>query len=280
MRVLFLFFFFWTSSALGQTFPEHQSTTVNDFAGLLDAAEVSRLSAQLDDLRRETGVEMTVLTLNTQSEYAPRLTLERFATRLFDEWGIGDAYRNDGLLVLILRNDRAMRIELGAAYARDWDRVAEHIVEDTFLPAFSTGDYPRGIAQGVTAIIDQIIGPFQAGETAPGWGFPIPSEAAIIFAVLGVIGLISGRRRIGDGLARLRKCPNCGRRGLHQTRNVQFPATATNSGAGIRRLRCDHCDYDVETTYFIQRHYSNSGDSSGGGFGGGSSGGGGASGRW
>ena len=57
---------------------------------------------------------MTIITLESQAPYAPDETLEEFATNLFNNWGIGDAARNDGILVLVLPDDRAMRIELGA----------------------------------------------------------------------------------------------------------------------------------------------------------------------
>ena len=158
---------FLASTATAQTYPEYRSTTVNDLAGLLDPADEAALTGQLTGLRRDTGVEMTVVTLATQADFAPGRTLEQFATGLFDHWGIGQAGRNDGVLVLILRDDRAMRVELGQAYGRDWDGAAQRVVDGQFLPAFKAGSYARGILTGSTAVIDDIILPFRAGQDAP-----------------------------------------------------------------------------------------------------------------
>ncbi len=220
---------------------------------------------------------MTVLTLRTQSDYAHNLTLEQFATGLFNHWGIGDASRNDGVLVMVLRDDRAMRIELGAAYGRNWDQATQRIVDEKFLPAFKTNNYAIGIKVGTTAVIDQIVQPFRTGEAAPAkktnddpglWMFGL-------FAM--IIMMLKGRNIISDSLVRFRTCPRCGNRSLRQRRRITLAASTTTAGSGVRRIECLKCDYVEETNYYIPQ-VSNS--SRGGGFGGGRSGGGGASGRW
>ncbi len=76
---------FTTSTVFAQSYPDYASTTVNDYAGLLDDASETRLVKQLKDLKKDTGVEMTVLTLSRQEMFAPDQTLEQFATGLFDE---------------------------------------------------------------------------------------------------------------------------------------------------------------------------------------------------
>lgn len=67
---------FSANAAIAQSYPEYSSTTVNDFAGLLDEGAEARLSKQLSDLRKTTGVEMTILTLSRQDMFAPDQTLE------------------------------------------------------------------------------------------------------------------------------------------------------------------------------------------------------------
>jgi uncharacterized protein len=262
-------------AARAQNFPEYTSTTVNDFANLLPEEQERALSRRLDRLERETGVELAVVTLATQELYAPGQTLEQFATALFDHWGIGKAETDDGVLILVLRDDRAMRLELGAAYGRDWDRVAQDVVERQFLDAFAAGDYPRGLIDGTEATIERIVLPFRDGAEAPA-----PSEAPDWLILVGfalVAALAMARRRIGDTLARLRSCPGCGRRGLSQTRTTLSPASRTIMGMGERVLSCRYCGFEERETFQIPRIRSNR---SGGSFGGGRSGGGGASGRW
>ncbi|MEM9850858.1 MAG: TPM domain-containing protein [Pseudomonadota bacterium] len=277
-RILFLIFFVFAgiNGAWAQSYPDYTSTTVNDLAELLSTQELAALDAQLSGLRADTGVEMTVLTLPSQAPYAPDITLEAFATGLFNHWGIGDASRNDGVLILILRDDRAMRVELGAAYARDWDRAAEDVVDRVFLPAFRDGDYPAGILNGAVAVIDQIVLPFRAGSPAPE---PAASggDSPWAFAVMaGVMALFFGRGALANGLARFRVCPSCNTRGLRQSTRTVRSATTSSTGQGVRRTTCPRCGYVNETTYTIARRSR----SSSGGFGGGRSGGGGASGRW
>lgn len=275
MRFIYLTFLLWTGAAFAQSYPSHDSTTVNDFANLLNAADKAALSAQLDKLKQETGVEMAVLTLDTQSDYAPDLTLEQFATGLFNNWGIGDAQRNDGVLVLILRTDRAIRIELGAAYAREWDRIAQQVVDDHFLVAFAAGKYPQGIKEGSAAVIAGLIRPYLAGADAPKSNSD-NREVWIIVAIFALFTALNKRQAIGDGLARFRTCPRCGKRGLRQNHKTTVSASRTMVGHGIRRVRCTHCDYEEKSSYSIPQRSAKSP----GGFGGGSSGGGGASGRW
>jgi len=258
-----------------QTYPDYTSTTVNDFADLLPEAQERALSDRLARLERDTGVELAVVTLPTQGDYAPTLSLAEFAMGLFNDWGIGKAASNDGVLILILRDDRAMRIELGAAYARAWDGAAARVVDGVFLPAFRNDDYATGILDGTEAAITQIVMPFREGAEAPGGGGGI-GDLAIFAGFFGVFVLLAGRRWIGDRLVRLRACPNCGHKGLSRSRTVLTNATRTMSGTGERVTRCSQCGYEDRSTYVIPRR----GRSSGGSFGGGSSGGGGASGRW
>ncbi|MGH1576959.1 TPM domain-containing protein [Planktotalea sp.] len=262
---------FSASTALAQSYPEYNSITVNDYAGLLDDASDARVSKQLEKLRKDTGVEMTVLTLSRQDMFAPNQTLEQFATGLFNEWGIGDKTSNDGVLVMILRTDRAMRIELGRAYGRDWDRAAARVIDRSFLPAFKEDRYQDGIEAGVTDTINTIVTPFLAGAEAPkgesdNWVW------AIVLAVFGGIGALIFK----DKFVKLKKCPQCGQRTLDLTREVLMKATRKSGGHGNKIIKCSNCSFESVEPYSTSRISSSSSSS----FGGGSSGGGGASGRW
>ncbi len=261
------------TSAFAQTYPVYENLTVNDYADLLSLSEEETLARQLTQLKTDTGVEMTVLTLVTQTDYAPQMTLEDFATGLFNDWGVGNANRNDGVLVLIIRDERVMRLELGAGYARDWDRVAERVVDNSFLPSFRNNEFGQGTLKGVDATIQEIVLPFKDGQE--------PASDQGGFWVFGLIAaivvLINGRTAISDGLARFRKCPNCGQRSLRQTRQVIISASQSTSGVSRLSVNCSNCEYRVESDIVIPLI---SQSSSSGGFGGGGSGGGGASGRF
>ena len=234
---------------------------------------------------------MTVLTLPSQGTHSSQ-SLEHFARGLFDDWGIGDATRNDGVLILILRDDRAMRIELGAAYGRDWDRAAEAVIADHFLPALRVDDYVGGVREGSAAVIEEIVMPHYSDQPAPApaWSLPDPeallSGGIVALWLLGVANFF-GVIRLGDVWARLRVCPSCGTRGLRQHSRVVQSATYSSAGHGLRDIRCPRCDHRDTLPYTIPRVTRSrsgggfgGGSGGGGGFGGGQSGGGGASGRF
>ena len=142
----------------GSTVPGYQEIHVNDYAGLLDEAAEERIRQMLIAFYDQAGVEMTVLTIERMTDFDHFGQIESFATQVFNTWGIGNASRNDGILVLVARFDRMMRIELGAGYARSRDAQMKTIIEDDFLPRFRVDDYQGGIEDGVEAIITRVSG--------------------------------------------------------------------------------------------------------------------------
>lgn len=258
--------------ALAQSYPEYNSTTVNDYAGLLDDAAEARVSEQLEALRKDTGVEMTVLTLSRKDMFTQDPSIEKFATGLFNTWGIGDKNRNDGVLVMVLHTDREMRIELGSAYGSEWNRAAARVMDRSFLPAFAEERYQDGIESGIRDTIDTIVTPFLAGAEAPSGGSN-NWVWAIVLAVFGGMGALIFK----DKFVKLKKCPDCGTRHLNRTRHIKKKATKTSQGDGDMITECSNCSYRSVVPYTISRVSSSSSSSS---FGGGSSSGGGASGKW
>ena len=272
--------------ALAQSYPAYENTYVNDYAEVLDTGTENALRARLTALREATGVEATVLTLHTRETWVPGSRLEDFATGLFNHWGIGDATRNDGVLILVLTQDRDMRIELGDGYGRDYNIAAEYIIGLDMLPHFKQGDYATGITTGTERVIEWVIEPHVEGRHPPAEALGPKGnggDAAVFAGIVGaILALVLFGRRILD---RFRKCPNCGQRGMRTRKEVTSPATTLHPGQGRRTITCRHCDYEAVSTYMIsQRSSSNSrsggGGGSSGGFGGGRSSGGGASGSW
>lgn len=256
-----------------QPLPSPTSPYVNDLANLLEDKDWREVVDMLKALKADTGIQMTLLTLENQAPYAPNDTLEEFATNLFNDWGIGDATRNDGILVLVLPDDRAMRIELGAGYNQAWNDEAGRVIDRSFLPSFRSDQYARGIKDGISDTIATLARPFAKGQPAP------KSKDGTWLTILGFIGVIAFafRRWIGDFSARLRSCPSCGRRGgVHISRQVNIKPSPTADGSSQKTTQCNNCDYQDRAVYPVSYRSS----SSKGGFGGGRSGGGGASGRW
>lgn len=266
-----------TATAQQESWPVYATTYVNDYAELLPDDVEGRIAKSLKVLREDTGVEATVLTLPTRQGYTPTDSMEDFATRLFNHWGIGDASRNDGILIMVLRNDREMRIELGSGYGSAFNRESQDIIDRVFLPDFQDDNYAAGIEDGTYAVIERIARVHAAGGTptferdetgtAVGWTLGLLAVGGSLLAIFW--------RRIRD---RISRCPECGARGIHTTRHTLERATRSQQGRGQRITDCPHCGYHAVNAFTIARVTSSS--SSGGSFGGGSSSGGGASGRW
>ncbi|SMX41704.1 TPM domain-containing protein [Actibacterium lipolyticum] len=266
-----------------QQYPSHTSVYVNDYAEIIDPAAEQRIIGLLQELRADKGVETTVLTIKSRDDYDYSASIEQFATGLFNDWGVGDSTLNNGILVLVVRGDREMRIELGRGLNRDFDWVAQNVIDDHFLPAFRQDRYSEGIEAGVNATVQNIALPFADGLPPQKRSFAdrfaeyrLPALFILAFSALVAL---SQRQRLGDKSYAFRRCPTCRHRGLKRTRDIELAATKTSEGKGLRHTRCRNCDYSEDHSYTIPMVRTKS-SSGGGSFGGGSSSGGGASGRW
>ncbi|WP_168219782.1 TPM domain-containing protein [Pseudotabrizicola formosa] len=270
------------AASLAQSLPDPLSDTVSDFAGILPPEVAVQLTDTLAAGRAETGVQVVLVTMARISDHGGAgQRIEDYAKALFNHWGIGDATRDDGILLLVAVEDRSMRIALGAGYPVIWDNAAQRVIDRHVLPDFREGDYIGGLQAGIPATFDLIARPFAAGVTPPPdpasrWQdlAPFAIFAAIAAAMIG----LAARRRLGDALVRLRTCPRCGRRSLRRLREILTAPTAQSAGQGLTHTQCSACGWDRTEPVTLPRRAASKG--SGGGFGGGSSSGGGATGRW
>lgn len=266
-----------------QDLPDWRHTSINDFAGVLTQEDTQVLDQALIALHDSTGVQGTVITLTDRARYGGTDGLERFATRLFNHWGVGDKDRNDGFMMLMLTGDREIRIELGAGYPASADRIAGRIIDDTILPDFRAGNMSRGLREGTLDVIQMIARPHAAGEALPeprqnigDWLLP-----AGVFAFFGFVIVQIGRGLIGNMLRTRQPCPNCGGTGLvaeSESISENLPGGAPTRRQVIWR-RCTRCGW-TSPRETRSAPVSSPRPRSRGGFGGGRSSGGGASGRW
>ena len=279
--------------AAAQDLPQWESATVNDFAGLLTPEDATALDRALSDLRDDTGVEGTVVTLTDRARYGGADGLEPFATRLFNHWGVGDAQRNNGFMLLVLTTDREARIELGRGYQNDADIIAQDITRRTLLPAFRDGRMSQGIRDGTQDIIKHIVLPTTRGEAVQRPDEPLTPKI-IGFGIWAAIMALIGRH-----VWRRNRCPQCHRRDFTTSRSPhreELPEGGYRVSSDDVTRTCRHCGwsdtrqrpnrnsiwYSPDGTRIRSERNSRSGPGGGGssGFGGGSSRGGGASGRW
>lgn len=220
--------------------PARTDKDVNDLAGVLTDEQEAELRTLFTDVRSETDIDPTVLTIRTMKEFDSRNTaggnIETFTQRVFDAWGIGRASTNKGAMILVAVDDRKARIEYGAGFANKHDGSATEIMQQRMLPAFRSGDYGSGIVDGAQSMIRTIApGVAQATEadaTGPsnasspsnsdgGLAEPLAvateskgngSKAPIVGLSVAVAGVVAGVGGLVGWRYRPRKCDACSAR--------------------------------------------------------------------
>ena len=154
MRAALLFFLL-PALAWAYQSPGAPAGFVNDLAGLLDDTAQQMLEQKLSEFERATGVEIAVVTVATLGGD----TIENFANELFQDWEIGKKGQDNGALLLVARDERELRIEVG--YGLEpvlTDAQSKLIIDKIITPQFKTGDYQAGIEQGVMAMMQMTKG--------------------------------------------------------------------------------------------------------------------------
>ena len=113
---------------------------------MINAEDQSAIKATADKLLTDVGVPIVVVTIESLGRYgASGWPIEGYASSLFDAWGIGRQDRNYGILLLVSKGDRKVRIEFGRGYSRDRDARATRIISSQIIPKFRQGDFSGGI---------------------------------------------------------------------------------------------------------------------------------------
>lgn len=144
-------------SCFGQDLPEipRLEKRVTDLANLLSESEETFLTNQLKELETRKGSQLAILTVNSTKPE----TIEQYSIRVVDQWKLGREDVDDGVLLIVAKNDRKVRIEVG--YGLEGaipDAYAKRIINNVIVPRFRGGDYSLGIEEGVEAIIGLING--------------------------------------------------------------------------------------------------------------------------
>ncbi len=188
-------------------YPDYQSIFINDFAEVLDADSENRITELLTAHKQVHNIEMTVVTLPSLAHYQHFGSIESFATGLFNTWGVGNAERNDGVMILVAVADRSLRIELGEGYPKHLDQTAKTIIDEVMVPHFKQQDFAKGIEAGVKESIALL------RLDAKPHANPTPSESSG-WSIKGFIAAAVGALMAAFGgkhwfRRRARRCPKC-----------------------------------------------------------------------
>jgi uncharacterized protein len=145
------------------------ATRVTDQTGTLTAEQSRMIETKLAWVERRTGAQIAVLIVPTTGTDS----IEAYALRVFGSWGLGRKDINDGVLLLVAKTDRRMRIEVGTGLgAAIPDATAVRIIQDDMVPAFRAGDFARGITAAIASLVpliarDGLPKPEKASQAAP-----------------------------------------------------------------------------------------------------------------
>jgi uncharacterized protein len=131
------------------------TSRVTDLTQTLSVEQKTALEAKLQAFEQKKGSQIAVLIVpTTQPE-----DITQYSIRVVDKWKLGREKVDDGILVLLAKDDRKMRIEVG--YGLEGavpDLYAKRIISEVMAPKFKQGDFAGGISDGVDRLIDLVEG--------------------------------------------------------------------------------------------------------------------------
>ncbi|MDO8465776.1 MAG: YgcG family protein [Gallionella sp.] len=167
------------------------SARVTDLTATLDAQQTQTLESRLAAFEAKKGAQFAVLIVpSTQPE-----SIEQFGIRVAEAWKLGRKGVDDGALLLVAKNDRALRIEVG--YGLEGvlnDATAKRIVDEIIVPHFKRGEFYPGIESGTAAMM----------RVVDGESLPPPKRAAangkydiesLFFIAFGLVVVVGGMLR-------------------------------------------------------------------------------------
>ena len=248
------------ADAAGELLPKPaQREYVVDTAGIVSAEDRAQIEKIGEELREKTKAEIVVVTVHTLDG----ADIESYANKLFRSWGIGDANQSNGVLLLIAKDDRKFRIEVGYGLEGEITDGRSGEILDKMKPYFRDEKYSEGVLNAYQKLAAYA---YRAAGVAPDADVSETLEDAstheeepsilmnVLIFFLAIIGMIV--------LSII----------LNWLLGILNQALGSDRGGSSRRDR----DFSNDR----RNSSSSGGGSSRGGYGGGSSGGGGASGGW
>ncbi|HEA7500279.1 TPA: YgcG family protein [Escherichia coli] len=154
MRIILFLLTLWCLPVLAQQIavPE-QRQQVTDITGTLSTSEQQSLTQQLQDITQKTRAQVAVLIVPSTGDDS----IEQYATRVFDNWRLGDAKRNDGILIIVAWSDRTVRIQVGYGLEEKvTDALAGDIIRSNMIPAFKQQKLAKGLELAIIALNNRL----------------------------------------------------------------------------------------------------------------------------
>ena len=179
---------------------------VTDTAAMITPSTQTKLENFLRGLQEKTGTQLTVATVPSLEG----ISIEEASMKIAEQWKLGTAKADDGILLLLARDERKVRIEVGQGREGELpDAISSRIIREVMIPRFKEGSYDRGVIDGVLAIVhysnpDYLDGqntvPAQAGGARRFSGKSLELILMLLFFVFMILPGLFGRGRRRSGL--------------------------------------------------------------------------------
>ena len=172
---------------------------VNDYGGMISPAAKERLDGELKAFEQTDSTQLVILTIpSLQGE-----PIDGFGIKVAEAWKIGQKNKDNGIILLIAKQERKIRIEVGRGLeGRLTDLLAGRIIDLVITPRFKRGDFDGGVMAGVSALIDATRGEFKAEGRPPAKQTRgLHSFLVFLVAFFVVLIMLSSFSRILGGVA-------------------------------------------------------------------------------
>ena len=157
--------------------------------------DIDRIAQLINAERQKKSFQIGVLMISTLGSDD---SLEEYSLKVARQWGVGDKKKSNGVLLLIAKNDRKMRIEIGNSMEGSLtDARASQIIRNTIAPKFRSGDYAGGVEAGVKRIIDVAEGRNLSDNDMDGESI-VSILFIVIFITIIVIAILKGNGSNGS----------------------------------------------------------------------------------
>jgi uncharacterized protein len=177
----------WACSALALVAVPPLSGRVVDQTGTLAAGDIASLTQTLKNLETRKGSQIAVLIVPTTDGEA----IEQFSLRVAEAWKIGRKKIDDGALLVIAKNDRRLRIEVGYGLEGALtDATTKRIIDEDITPKFKSGDFAGGVSAGVDRMVRVAEGEKLPEPEPPHWQSPGLSSYIDPFNPFVIVGAV------------------------------------------------------------------------------------------
>ncbi len=253
-------------------------TPVNDYTNTLTAAEIQTISKKLIDFEAQQSTQIAIVIISSLGSR----TVEQYANELYRAWGIGQKGKDNGVLVLVAKNDRKMRIETGyGAEGAISDLAAQQIITDILRPNFKNNAYGKGLSEAADKLMSLIMNEYSNADRA---NSSVNEEAivtiiSVVIFILIAILILYVLYRIGNAIGNTASSGTIyWSGGVYQptySPPTYSPPTYSSGGWWSGGASSSSSDYSSSSSSDSSWSSSSSSD-----WGGGDSGGGGSSGDW